>query len=123
MAIVRWIAYPDTDFQTLFSFFLRRSEPAHHRLPRHASASVPLRVEEDLAVPHIHRRRAFIVVHREIVVVFLGFQHFKPAVVSFEEGQRFFFVVHLPFRHGLHGVVRVLEFLECREDGSCAWMP
>lgn len=58
---------------------------------------MPLRVEENLAVPHIHCRRAFIVVHGEVIIVFLGFQHFKTAVVSFEEGQRFFFVVHLPF--------------------------
>ena len=81
-----------------------------------------LRIEEDLAIPHFRRRSTLKVMHSKIVVILRSLQDLETTIVSFEERQGFFFVVHLAICDGLHGVVRVLEFFKRGEDCSCARM-
>jgi len=83
---------------------------------------MPLRIEEDLTIPYTHPRSTLKIMHSKIIVILLRLQDLKPAIVSFEERQRLFLVIHLAFCDGLHGVVRVLQFCEGGEDGSCAWV-
>jgi len=71
---------------------------------------MPLRIKEHLTVSHIHPRSTLKIMHSKVVVIPLCLQDLKPAIVSFEERERLFLVVHLAFCDGLHGVVRVLQF-------------
>ena len=71
-----------------------------------------LRVKEHLAIPNIHGRGALEIVHGKIKIILLGFQDLEPAVISLEEGQGLFGVIHPPSVKRLHGIRRGLQFLK-----------
>jgi hypothetical protein len=83
---------------------------------------MPLWIKEDLTISHIHPRSTLKIMHSKIIVIPLRLQDLKPTIVSFEERQRLFLVVHLAFCDRLHGVMGVLQFFESGEDGSGAWV-
>jgi hypothetical protein len=83
---------------------------------------MPLRIEKDFCIPHIHARHVLIILHREIEVILLGLQHFEPAVIRFEKGQRLLGIGHAACGPGLQGVVRVAQFGEGSVGLGGAWV-
>ena len=109
-----------TYVQILLGFYLSFMKPSHNSIPGNSQASVPLRIEEDLAIPDIHRCSMLKIVHGKIVVILRSLQHLEASIIRFEERQSLFRIIHTFTLARLHDIMRVLQFFQRCEDCASA---